>query len=88
MAKSEHRIDPLDLEEFSRFGIRLETSTSREKDLARLANAKRQSEEIESKQQYWWWIILCVLVLTSIETLWGIQRVFFSNRIPANDALA
>ena len=88
IAKSEHRIDPLETEEFSRFGIRLETSNSREKNLDKTASAKRQSEELESKQQYWWWIILGVLVLTSFETLWGIQRVFFSDRNPTTDALA
>lgn len=88
MAKSEHRTDPLELEEFSRFGIRLDTSTSREKNFERIRNAKQQSEELESKQQYWWWIIIGVLVLTSIETLWGIQRVFSNTRIPATDALA
>ena len=88
MAKSEHRTDPLELEEFSRFGIRLDTNTSREKNFERIRNAKQQSEELESKQQYWWWIIIGVLVLTSIETLWGIQRVFSNTRIPATDALA
>jgi hypothetical protein len=88
IAKSEHRSDPLETEEFSRFGIRLETSNSREKNLDKIARAKRQSEELESKQQYWWWIILGVLVLTSFETLWGIQRVFFSDRNPTTDALA
>ena len=88
MAKSEHRTDPLEIEEFSRFGIRLDTTTSREKNFERVTSTNRQSEELESKQQYWWWIILVVLVLTSIETLWGIQRVFSSTRIPATDAIA
>lgn len=72
--KRETRTDPMELEEFSRVGVVLDLTNAKEKAIAQNAVSHRLAEELESRQQGWWWTIVAVLVLATIESLWGLVR--------------
>lgn len=72
--KRETRTDPMELEEFSRIGVAIDLANAKQKVLAQSAASKRLAEELESRQHGWWWMIAVVLVLATVESIWGVFR--------------
>jgi hypothetical protein len=72
--KRETRTDPMELEEFTRVGVVVDLANAKEKALVRSAGRQRLAEELESRQHGWWWMIAVVLVLATVESIWGVFR--------------
>lgn len=72
--KMEGLTDPIDLDEFARFGISIDQRS--EKDLRKQQEAQvhQLAEQLEANQRGWWWILLSVVLFAGLETLLSIFR--------------
>jgi hypothetical protein len=75
--RSESLTDPIDLEEFARFGISLDRKLPT--DLAREESSRKHqlAEQLEANQRGWWWILLAVILIAGLESIFAAVRARF-----------
>ncbi|RLS69678.1 MAG: hypothetical protein DWH99_12285 [Planctomycetota bacterium] len=69
LPRSECLTDPIDLEEFSRFGIPIDTRNIVQIDRERTSRANPLGEQLEASQRGWWWMLLFVLLFAGFESV-------------------
>lgn len=69
LPRSECLTDPIDLEEFSRFGIPIDTRNIAQIDRERTSGANPLAEQLEASQRGWWWMLLFVLLFAGLESV-------------------
>lgn len=74
LPRSESFTDPIDLEQFARFGISLDRKLSI--DLKQEATTRKHqlAEQLESNQRGWWWILLTVILIAGLESIFSAVR--------------
>ena len=69
LPRSECLTDPIELEEFSRFGIPIDTRNIAQIDQERTSRANPLAEQLEASQRGWWWMLLFVLLFAGFESV-------------------
>ena len=69
LPRSECLTDPIDLEEFARFGIPIDTRSIAQIDRERTSRANPLAEQLEASQRGWWWMLLFVLLFAGLESV-------------------
>jgi hypothetical protein len=69
LPRSECLTDPIDLEEFARFGIPIDTRSIAQIDRERKSRANPLAEQLEASQRGWWWMLLFVLLFAGLESV-------------------
>jgi hypothetical protein len=69
LSKSEGLTDPIDLEEFARFGIPIGQQTSPSNQPESVSRKNQLAEQMEASQGGWWWILLAVSIFAGLESL-------------------
>ena len=69
LPRSECLTDPIDLEEFARFGIPIDTRNIAQIDRERKSRANPLAEQLEASQRGWWWMLLFVLLFAGLESV-------------------
>jgi hypothetical protein len=69
LSKSEGLTDPIDLEEFARFGIPIGQPSSPSNHPESVSRKNQLAEQMEASQSGWWWILLAVLIFAGLESL-------------------
>ncbi|MFM7515444.1 MAG: hypothetical protein ACKO3V_00725, partial [Pirellula sp.] len=74
LPRSESFTDPIDLEQFARFGISLDRKLSI--DLKQEATTRKHqlAEQLESNQRGWWWILLMLILIAGLESIFSAVR--------------
>ena len=78
LPRSEGLTDPIDLEEFARFGISIEQAPQpKDQSEAAVRRKNQLAEQLEANQGGWWWILLAVLTFAGLESLIAASRTRF-----------
>jgi hypothetical protein len=67
--KGESLTDPIELEEFARFGIPIDNRNAIDLDRERTLQNHQLAEQLEANQGGWWWILLAVLLFAGLESV-------------------
>jgi len=74
LARSESFTDPIDLEQFARFGISLDRKLVTDLKQEESSRKHQLAEQLESKQRGWWWILLTVILIAGLESIFSAVR--------------
>jgi len=74
LPRSESFTDPIDLEQFARFGISLDRKLSIDRKQEEATRKHQLAEQLESNQRGWWWILLTVILIAGLESIFSAVR--------------
>jgi hypothetical protein len=72
--RSEGLTDPMNLDEFARFGIPLDSRMPIDLERETASKKNQIAEQLEASQRGWWWILLLVVIFAGLESLISAYR--------------